>query len=30
VIDGILANCCEGRGPDLQALRTAGLGVPLF
>ena len=29
VIDGKLASCCEGRGPDLQALRAAGLGVPL-
>src|SRR5215831_15855208 len=28
LIDGKLANCCEGRGPDLQALRAAGLGVP--
>ena len=29
VIDGKLASCCEGRGLDLQALRSAGLGVPL-
>lgn len=26
VIDGKLASCCEGRGPDLAALRAAGLG----
>jgi len=29
VIEEKLATCCEGRGPDLQALRAAGLGVPL-
>lgn len=29
VIDGKLASCCEDRGPDLQALRAAGLGVAL-
>ena len=29
VIDGKLAGCCSGRGPDPEALRTAGLGVPL-
>lgn len=29
VIDGNLAGCCEGRGPDLEMLREAGLGVPL-
>lgn len=28
-IDGKLASCCEGRGPDLDALRKAGLGAPL-
>lgn len=26
VIDGKLADCCGSRGPDLQALRAAGLG----
>jgi glutaredoxin 3 len=24
-IDGILADCCAGRGPDEEALRGAGL-----
>lgn len=27
-IDGALASCCEGRGPDLAALHAAGLGSP--
>jgi hypothetical protein len=26
-IDGKLAGCCQGRGPDEATLRTAGLGV---
>jgi glutaredoxin len=29
VIDGKLAGCCSGRGPDEQTLRAAGLGVAL-
>jgi glutaredoxin len=29
VINGTLADCCAGRGPDEQALRAAGLGQPL-
>lgn len=29
VIDGTLAGCCAGRGPDEAALRAAGLGNPL-
>jgi glutaredoxin 3 len=29
VIDGKLAECCAGRGPDEQTLRAAGLGQPL-
>ena len=29
VIDGKLADCCSGRGPDIEALKAAGLGVPL-
>jgi glutaredoxin 3 len=29
VIDGTLAACCTGRGPDLATLRAAGLGQPL-
>lgn len=29
VIDGTLADCCTGRGPDEQTLRAAGLGQPL-
>ncbi|AMV70680.1 hypothetical protein DBW_0280 [Desulfuromonas sp. DDH964] len=28
-IDGKLASCCAGRGPDEAALRSAGLGRPL-
>ncbi len=28
-IDGALADCCAGRGPDMAALRQAGLGQPL-
>ena len=28
-IDGVLAGCCAGRGPDEAALRAAGLGQPL-
>jgi glutaredoxin len=26
VIDGKLADCCVGRGPDEAVLRTAGIG----
>jgi hypothetical protein len=26
-IDGKLADCCQGRGPDEATLRAAGLGV---
>src|SRR5438309_11481915 len=29
VIDGKLADCCAGRGPEEAALRAAGLGRPL-
>ena len=29
VIDGKLADCCTGRGPDEAALRAAGLGVAI-
>lgn len=29
VIDGKLADCCAGRGVDLNVLRSAGLGQPL-
>ena len=29
VVDGKLADCCAGRGPDEAALRAAGIGVPL-
>ncbi len=28
-IDGALADCCAGRGPDEAALRAAGLDQPL-
>jgi glutaredoxin 3 len=27
VIDGRLADCCSMRGPEIETLRTAGLGV---
>jgi hypothetical protein len=29
VIDGKLADCCQGRGPDEATLRVAGLGQPI-
>ena len=29
VIDGVLADCCAGRGPDEATLRAAGLGQPM-
>ena len=29
VIDGKLADCCAGRGPDEATLKTAGIGTPL-
>lgn len=29
VIDGGLASCCVGRGPDEASLRAAGIGQPL-
>jgi glutaredoxin 3 len=29
VIDGSLAACCAGRGPDEATLRSAGLGQPI-
>jgi len=29
VIDGKLADCCIGRGPDDDILKAAGLGTPL-
>lgn len=29
VINGQLADCCAGRGPDETTLRAAGLGQPL-
>lgn len=28
-IDGVLAECCAGRGPDEATLRAAGLGQPM-
>ncbi len=27
-IDGALADCCAGRGPEESTLRSAGLGTP--
>ncbi|MGE0681322.1 MAG: thioredoxin family protein [Candidatus Binatia bacterium] len=29
VIDGKLADCCAGRGPEEASLRAAGLGQPI-
>ena len=29
VIDGTLAGCCAGGGPDAETLRAAGLGQPV-
>jgi glutaredoxin len=29
VINGKIADCCAGRGPDEQTLRASGLGQPL-
>lgn len=29
VVDGKLADCCAGRGPDEQQLRAAGIGTPV-
>lgn len=29
VVDGKLAGCCAGRGPDMKVLKSAGLGQPL-
>lgn len=29
VIDGGLASCCEGRGPQAADLKASGVGVPL-
>ncbi len=29
VIDGKLADCCAGRGPDETTLRAGGLGQPI-
>ncbi|MGD2186654.1 MAG: hypothetical protein PVI71_11030 [Desulfobacterales bacterium] len=28
-VDGKLAGCCAGRGPDEAALKAAGIGQPL-
>ncbi|MHC4133869.1 MAG: thioredoxin family protein [Planctomycetota bacterium] len=28
VVDGQLADCCAGRGPDEASLRAAGIGTP--
>ena len=28
VVDGRLADCCAGRGPDEGTLRAAGIGTP--
>jgi glutaredoxin len=28
VVDGRLASCCQGRGPDEPSLKAAGIGTP--
>lgn len=28
-VDGKLADCCSGRGPDMSVLQAAGLGRPV-
>ena len=30
VVDGKLADCCAGRGVDLETLKNVGVGVPLM
>ncbi len=29
LVDGQLADCCAGRGPEEETLRTAGVGTPI-
>ena len=29
VVDGKLADCCSGRGPDEASLKAAGIGQPI-
>ena len=29
LVDGKLADCCAGRGPDAESLRRAGIGQPI-
>lgn len=29
VVNGKLADCCAGRGPDESSLRAAGIGTPI-
>ncbi|MEP0814565.1 MAG: thioredoxin family protein [bacterium] len=29
-VDGVLADCCAGRGPDEASLRAAGVGNPVL
>lgn len=29
VVDGTLANCCAGTGPDEMGLRASGIGQPI-
>ena len=28
-VNGVLADCCQGRGPDKDTLQTMGIGQPL-
>ena len=28
VIDGVIADCCAAAGPDIEALKAAGIGRP--
>jgi glutaredoxin len=29
IVDGRLADCCAGRGPEEETLRAAGIGTPI-
>ena len=29
MVDGRLSDCCTGRGPEEETLRTAGVGTPI-
>lgn len=29
VVDGQIVSCCDNRGPNIEELRAAGIGIPL-